>query len=539
MNSKRNLVVTFWSLLILACLPLLWKHVTRLWNYEQYHYLPALALASAFLIYGRWDRQVRRPASIVAWGLLTIGILLLGLAILSASGWLGAAAFIACMGSWLASVSEKDGRSLLTIWPLFWLILSLPLGFDSTLTSWLQLQSSRLSSFALDLSGVPHVLFGNVIELTTGRLFVEQACSGVQSLFTLLFVAVLIVVWLRRSVLLLPIYVLVAVFWAGVMNVFRIYAIAYVQHFYNVDLAHGWRHALLGYFCLGLAVILLLSSDRLLRILFFPIETKEAGAENNPWVFSWNRCVNNNVLPKANLHSTEPESIATTGPLVYALLAVPTLLCLGAWGQLSATVLAKPPAANVAKGEPFIRFPEDLQSLGLVGFEQQSHEIVRGDIDLPYGENADIWRGVYQGIPVAIAVNQPYPDWHDLCLCYQGTGLQLNDRKTIVGKDDWNRVEARLVNEIGQVKYVWFSAFDNNGAPVQAPQEGVIGRWLTRLSSSDSMLTTTPQGDEVAIVQLLVESDEFLLPDVLKQLGDFHQAFRELALAMPSSMNSN
>ncbi len=146
---------------------------------------------------------------------------------------------------------------------------------DTQLMSWLQRASSRLSSLMLDLIEVPHRLQGNVFELASGTLFIGEACSGVQSLFTMLFCSMFLVAWLRRRITLLPIYLLAAVVWAGCLNVMRIVAIAVAQQKFGIDLLHGWKHDLLGYTCLGLAMGLLASTDRLIQVLAFPVPASD------------------------------------------------------------------------------------------------------------------------------------------------------------------------------------------------------------------------------------------------------------------------
>ena len=140
----------------------------------------------------------------------------------------------------------------------------------------------------LDLIEVPHRLQGNVFELASGTLFIGEACSGVQSLFTMLFCSMFLVAWLRRRITLLPIYLLAAVVWAGCLNVMRIVAIAVAQEWFGIDLLHGWKHDLLGYTCLGLAIGLLASTDRLIQVLAFPVPASDPSVKFVFWEQLWN-----------------------------------------------------------------------------------------------------------------------------------------------------------------------------------------------------------------------------------------------------------
>ncbi len=179
---------------------------------------------------------------------------------------------------------------MLYLLPPCLLVLRLPLNLDTRLTAGLQSATSVVSSYLLDLLGIVHRLAGNVFFLRDEALFVEEACSGVQSIFSLLFCALMLVVWLRRSPATIPFYIVSAIIWALVMNIVRVTAIAVAQDWYGVDLAHGWKHELLGYSCLAIAGLLLWSSDRLFLVIFFPVPRSEMRhAPANPIVNCWNK----------------------------------------------------------------------------------------------------------------------------------------------------------------------------------------------------------------------------------------------------------
>ena len=194
--------------------------------------------------------------------MLLAGLIFLATGIWIWSPWLGTISWVLFIGAWMKSQNQSDGYwGLMHLWPPLLLLIRLPMHLDTHLMSWLQRVSSRLSSLMLDMIDLPHRLQGNVFELAGGTLFIGEACSGVQSLFTMLFCSMFLVAWLRRRVTLLPVYLLAAVVWASCLNVMRIVAIAVAQEWYRIDLLHGWKHDLLGYICLALAIGLLLSTD--------------------------------------------------------------------------------------------------------------------------------------------------------------------------------------------------------------------------------------------------------------------------------------
>ena len=516
--------VWVWVALAVACLPSLFDHIQRMWQLEQYHYLPALGLALGLLIVQRWDRHSNPPRGLEAWSFLGLGAALSVLGFLASSSWLGALGFVCFLGGWLKSQTTNSGESLFHLWPPAVMLIPLPLGFDTSLTHWMQLWSSKISSYALDFLEIPHTLFGNVLRLPSGTLFVEEACSGVQSLFTVLFVGVLLIAIFRRSLWLIPAYVVAALFWAGAMNVARIVVIAYAQSMFDFDLAHGWQHAVLGYVCLVGACLLLLSTDRLLRVLAFPIESNSAtGVEQNPIVYSWNRSI---AQSDSRIVEMRTSRLFSSPWITGGLIGFSALVFICQVIRFAPNATANSDTI-IGVHDRVVAVPESLSVL-VPGFVQIAHETMEGRIDQPMGEHADVWKGEYKGMPVTIALSQPYPEWHDLCVCYTGAGLNLNDRKVVPTDEDWNYVAARFIADEGTVSYLWFSAFDATKRPANAPDTGVFTRWISRLNAGDSLLRQSAAPSKLVIVQLKVDLDGFLPQDSVEMLAELHLLARKV-----------
>ena len=516
----------FWLAVLLCPLPFLIQHCAWMWKQEQYHYLPALALVFGLLLFQRCSFPLGYVRNRRVRAIVTVGFLMLGGAVWLGSPWLGTLAWTILLGAFLYSQDDKSAaRTLVHLWPLSWLVLPLPMGLDSALTAWLQLQSSRLSSYLMDWWQLPHNLLGNIIELPQGRLFVEEACSGVQSLFTLVFCAFAIVIAFGRPLLLLPAYALAAVLWAALLNVARIFTIAYVRVNYQWDWSEGWKHATLGYFFLAAAVILLLSTDRLFRVLFFPTNPlKFSSKRSNPFVQLWNGCLAD-VPPRLDAPRNSPPQHRVTLALGFALSG---LLLATQLTNRAMSYAASPVARE--RGTRFLEVAKDLQLPAEAGFKQESHTVVEGDISLPFGENADIWRGFAGVTDVSIALSQPYPVWHDLCICYSGAGWTLNDRSVVYepttdGSDAWGIVEARWISANGRYAYLWFSAFDSDGSIVAPPESSLADRWKFYVQGRDSVRSV---GGRIAMIQTVVESDAVLSPDISLAVRRVHDAARQV-----------
>ena len=118
----------------------------------------------------------------------------------------------------------------------------------------------------LDVLGVLHVMDGNVVKVAGRRLPVDQACSGIYSLLTLLIGTFFYILWVRTSVVRSVLLLISSVFWVIFGNVTRIVLIAVLSTRFNIDLASGWKHEVLGLFMFAVMLGLVLSTDRLLSM---------------------------------------------------------------------------------------------------------------------------------------------------------------------------------------------------------------------------------------------------------------------------------
>ena len=200
--------------------------------------------------------------------------------------------------AWLLawSVNQKDdghSRSLgyLILLPL--MTLRLPLNSDQQVIHWLQRITTSIASRSLDHLGMLHAREGNVIEFPGKSFLVAEACSGVQSLFTILFLAALVICLRRRSIAHTVLLMLSGFAFAGIMNVTRVMTIAIAWERHQRDWSVGFTHELLGYCCLGAAAALLMSADAFLE--FFLAQVPDfrglgpVAIFRNPIIAIWNQ----------------------------------------------------------------------------------------------------------------------------------------------------------------------------------------------------------------------------------------------------------
>lgn len=525
-ETVKNLSVPVWVAFALLPAILLYEYLSRLLKIELYQYVPVLFLAVALLFWVDWDKQFRLPSKWPALALLLVGIAVAGLGSFLGSPWLGCVAFLCLFAAFLGSQNAGDvpGRRL---WPLIipsLLLLRAPFQMDNQLTAALQVATSAFSSFLLDSFGVIHRLAGNVFFLERGSLFVENACSGVQSLFSLLFVASLMLVGLKRPLILLPLYLLTAAAWALVMNVVRVTTIALAQEWYDYDLAHGWRHEVLGYFCLIIAIGLMFSSDRLFQILFYAVpENEQANKSVNPLILLWNRLTQLAPMKEqSRAGSLENKGIGLVQRFQIPILATVAVMA------VATNVLAYRSLDSVrtmTDTEVWIP-PEDLLADVSDDLRVHSQTSATRSQESALGKYSVLWNCEIDGFPMRIAVSQ-YDEYHDLCNCYGANGWTIKDRELISSSVDrgWRFITASFVNSENTVGTLLFSSMTRDGLPIDAKELGFWSGLKSRFGSTDDRSSARFDSESMNI-QFWITSERPFNSQQLDKLKKVHELVR-------------
>jgi exosortase/archaeosortase family protein len=150
-------------------------------------------------------------------------------------------------------------------------LLPIPFSMDSELVHGLQRISSSGASALLDFVNIPHLMSGNVLEVSDKNFFVEEACSGIGSVYLLVASAAIYASW-RQLRLIVSIPLLISsVFWAVAGNTFRIFCVAWAHEEMKMDLSSGTMHDTLGAATYLLSLLLLVMTEQVLLFLFEPV----------------------------------------------------------------------------------------------------------------------------------------------------------------------------------------------------------------------------------------------------------------------------
>ncbi len=462
-------------LLLAAHIPFVAYYYWGLWKFQShYQFFPFAVTGFAWLFCTR--KQLDQPEK---WGviprtLIVADLICVCLGVLSSSPWLFAAGMCSTLTAW-CWVSKDEGYfrrlTYLSLLPL--LTLRLPGNGDVQVIQLLQALTTTVASRTLQRFGYLHYQSGTILNFPGKRFLVEEACSGVQSLFTILFIAAMVICVRRRSLAHGMVLLLSGVVFAGIMNVLRVISIAMVWSHYQLDLSTGFRHDLLGYGCLSVAALLLMSADTFLAFITDPVpDVQRPGPVEifrNPLITLWNWLFT--VIPEPALRPTgmadqrsaaSPVRTRSRFGIVAAFCAM--LLAAQAFALLSnARSESEGPTSQVT-----VLSEESLPEV-LSGFSRTGYTTETRERTSELGHYSNLWDYAGAGIKARVACDHPFPEWHPLQQCYVSQGWQVNSTGSELS-NGWRALVVRLSHPTtGRNGLLIYSLFDKSGRPVQPP----------------------------------------------------------------------
>lgn len=267
------LLLVYWQ--ILYYMVLHWQQV------PDYNHGFLVAPLAVYFAYER-KRKLRRIPIQGSWlGLIPLSVGLVSLAV----GRLGVelttmrSGFVfTLIGLVLLLLGKRMFRAL--AFPLLFLFLMVPLpqSLVNVIAFPLQLIAASAAVSAMQMSGIPVLLEGNIIHLAHTDLFVEQACSGLRSLTSLITIGVIFAYFFRKTIGERVILVASTIPIAIVVNAFRVALTGVLAHYFGKEAATGVIHELEGVFTFVLALTLLFVEAHLLSLVWvrLPDRVREA-----------------------------------------------------------------------------------------------------------------------------------------------------------------------------------------------------------------------------------------------------------------------
>ena len=255
----------FGALLVLAYFPIL-KNLVAQWSADEDmghgFFVPVVAG------YIAWKLRPRLAAARIRTNYLGLVLLVWGaiqvtLGVVGVELFLQRTAFIFSLVGLVVFLAGIEATAILSF-PLVLLVFMVPIPTIvlTQITFPLQLLASRLGEFLLLLCGIPVLREGNVLELASQKLSVVEACSGIRSLLSLSFLALVYAyffdnrAWMRVFLLLATAPIAISA------NAARIFLTGLLTE-YDAKLAQGFLHGAQGWVLFMVALGLLILTHRL------------------------------------------------------------------------------------------------------------------------------------------------------------------------------------------------------------------------------------------------------------------------------------
>jgi exosortase len=442
---------------LLALSPLLYIQASVLMQKPHLQFFPLAILGAAYFL--RADAEpsrehLPRPWLIPLW---VVAILLCMAALILISPWLAQFCFIVIVAVW--AFGARPNLSVLRVTGISGLIavtLPPPFGWDHQLVQALQAISSFVCSRLMDLTGILHVRRGNIIEIAAKPLFIEEACSGVDSQYALMAVAGVLLLLGRAGLIVSLITIVTVPIWAILGNLLRIYLIVIGLDWFGIDLSSGTVHMFLGLCVFAFTAWVHWSSVQFLN--FLQLRYIHSKREHR---------VSEGVKHPSDGTWSEASRIRVS----WVWFAMPLLLFILMPASLQAVFdFQMAPDLPSLSSDVAERFP-DRGSLSsnraqIVGF----HSIARDRADL-LGQHSRIWQVRNDFSRITVSLDFPFSGWHPLWVCYMNAGWKPRSTEVVNASNDdilsggFPFYELILENDVGDIAVLHFSLFDEQGQP--------------------------------------------------------------------------
>ncbi len=469
---------------LLAMVPMLVAQCMNLAHRPHFQFFPLAWIAFAATVF------LKGKPSLASGFRFQLGIILgvIGIAcfagsIILFSPWLAQCAAIAGVLSWMFVCLAGTPWYQLMAWMILLLVtLPLPQNLDGKLVQWLQQTSTWSASRVLDVLSVPHMASGNVLDVRTGSLFVDQACSGVDSLYALFAIAAALSVWQCRSLVVGVLLLASVPFWAWLGNVVRISLIATLLDKYQFDLSHGVGHTLLGLGLFAVSTYFLMSTLNAITHFTEPFPVRTVSSNAIHALYNQLVCWPNLDPTAEGRKKTRPaiEMAAESIPIGIGrnhLVMASVLLAVGLSSFLPLMGLG--PWKDSRVGLPAFglenvkaKFTRDLMPGNIQGMNCVAFDVTQRPTSSSYGEFSVTWEFQNPNDRVLVSLDFPFPGYHTLEGCYGFAGKRLLtsvEHVDIQGPSIAPLLtvnQALLIDDIEQQSFLSFTLTERSGAPV-------------------------------------------------------------------------
>lgn len=515
--------------LVLASVVVPWLAIiaVHLWERPHYQVMPLVLVGVVALAWSssRTLGELKPGHWAVTACLLVVSIPALALAIAAYSPFLGGIGLLVLLAAAAYGLGgRKLLRALVPAGLLLAMVVPLPFALDQRLVLALQRLTTAWSSALLDIAHVEHVVAGNVIQTSGQDLFVEEACSGIRSFFTIVACTLFYVLWKRRPVAHAVVIVAAAVGWVLIGNTARAALMTCAQAHWGINLTTGWKHEAIGigFFLLTLGMVV--STDGLVRFLWYSPGRSARRTETSP---STTRL---------------PDLSATWLGWKPATLS---LMALAAWQAGFFGLESQAPSRSPSEFEEALRnLSAELLPSPWHGWERHDFRVETREMSNEFGANSRTWVWKFPLGQAVVSADFPFADWHELTLCYRSIGWTIEQSGLLHPEGLSVRVEG-MTRPGSRHGYLLFAEFDEAGRPVHPRHPGFLDRLDRRMARfasrwfglSRDAAETVDSPQSVCQVQLFIETYQPLSPvqqeQALMQFLEAYQKVRAVAVSAP------
>ena len=237
-------------------------------------------------------------------------------------------------------------HGLRVLWaPLFFLIFMIPLPsfFQAPLSMHLQLISSEWGVAIIRLFGISVFQDGNIIDLGSYKLQVDEACSGLRYLFPLMSFGFICAYMTRLARWQKVVVFLSTIPLTIIMNSVRIAVVGILVEFYGIEMAQGFYHDFEGWAIFIACIAVLFAEIWLLAFFFGPKQ-------------EFRELVSSEFVPERKNRTAPPAPTSAAPATAYASMAIILLVA------VASNTLAAQRAEAVPERVPFATFPLAIES---------------------------------------------------------------------------------------------------------------------------------------------------------------------------------
>jgi exosortase len=262
-------VAWYGGLLILCYAPILYRMAVQWATDEDMSHGFFVPVVAGFIAWQRRRTLLSIPREPSGWGLALVIFAAFQAVVAS----LGAELFtarlafvIALFGVILYLGGKAWVQELLLPLALMLFMIPIPQIIYARLTLGLQMLASQLGETLIGWMGIPVIRTGNLLELPSQTLNIVDACSGIRSLVSLLFLSQVYGyfaekrTWVRWLLLIATVPIAIAA------NAIRVATTGLLSEV-NTKLAQGAYHEMEGYIVFAVALIALIATHRLIRLV--------------------------------------------------------------------------------------------------------------------------------------------------------------------------------------------------------------------------------------------------------------------------------